>query len=424
MSKRRVVVTGLGVVTPLATGVQATWGRLINAECGIRRITQFDVSDLPAKIAGNVLRGKDEHGEFELDKWVDKRDQAHTPAFIQFALSAARQALDDARWQPTTDAEKERTGVAVGSGIGTLDEIVSTANTLQTSGYRKVSPHFIPKILVNMAAGRISLAHGLRGPNHACITACATGANALGDASRFIQYGDADVMVAGGTEACIHPLALAGFSRMRALASKFNDEPEKASRPFDEKRDGFVMGEGAGIVVLEEYEHAKQRGAKIYCELAGYGLSADAHHITAPSPIGDGAYRAMTSALRHAGLGVESVDYINAHATSTPMGDEIENRAIKRLFGDHAYKLAVSSTKGAVGHLLGAAGAVESVFAILALHTNTAPPTINLTATGDSELDLNYVPLTAQQRTINVALNNSFGFGGTNACLAFTKLSC
>jgi len=427
--RRRVVVTGLGLVTPLASGVGASWARLVKGECGIGRIAQFDVSGLPSKIAARVLRrsggGEQEDPSsefFELDKWVDRREQLHTPPYLQFALSAARQALEDAQWMPSTDAERERTGVAVGSGIGTLDEIVSAGHTLQTDGYRKVSPHFIPKVLVNMAAGRISLAHNLRGPNHAVITACATGANSLGDASRFIEYGDADVMVAGGSEACIHPLSIAGFSRMRALSTKFNDEPDKASRPFDAQRDGFVMGEGAGIVVLEEYEHAKQRGAKIYCELVGYGLSADAYHITAPSPNGDGAYRAMASALKHAGLSVESVDYINAHATSTPLGDEIENRAIKRLFGKHAYQLAVSSTKGAIGHLLGAAGAVEAVFTILAIYTGIAPPTINLTSTGDEELDLNYVPREAQQRTINVALKNSFGFGGTNVCLAFSRL--
>ncbi|KAL6058722.1 Mitochondrial beta-keto-acyl synthase [Balamuthia mandrillaris] len=317
--QRRVVVTGLGVVCPLGVEVPLVWPRLLNGECGIRAITEFDVSALPSKIAAFVPKGKSV-GEFDVTRWVDERDVQNTPPFLQYILCAAEQAMQDSGWKPSTEEQKERTGVAIGNGLGSLDELTNTAFTLHSQGYRRVSPHFIPKILLNMGAGRVSLKYGLRGPNHTCSTACATGAHSIGDASRLIQYGDADVMLAGGAEACISPLSMAGFCRMKALSSKFNDTPEKASRPFDKARDGFVMGEGAGVIVLEEYEHAKARGARIYAEVGGYGLSGDAHHITAPSPEGDGAYRAMMTALRHSGLSPEQVDYVNAHATSTPLG--------------------------------------------------------------------------------------------------------
>jgi 3-oxoacyl-[acyl-carrier-protein] synthase II len=373
-------------------------------------------------ITANLAKGK-KPGEFDIDQWVDKKEQQNTPAFVQFALAAAEQALTDAAWRPTTLHEQETTGVALGTGIGSLEDIVDTVSTLNNEGYRKVSPHFIPKILQNMAAGRVSLQHKLKGPNIAPVTACATGANAIGDAARLIQLGQANAMLAGGTEACIQPLAVAGFSRMRALSTKFNETPELASRPFDADRDGFVIGEGAGVLLLEEAERARGRGARIYGEVVGYGMAADAYHITAPSPDGQGAYRAMAAALSDAALPTHAVDYINAHATSTPLGDEIENRAIKRLFGPHAYRLAVSSTKGAVGHLLGAAGAVEAAFTLLALHQGVLPPTLNLVATKDVEMDLDYVPRLAVKREIGLALNNSFGFGGTNACLAFAKFS-
>jgi len=417
---RRVVVTGLGLVTPLACGVDATWKRLLNSESGLRAINHFDVSDLPARIAGQVPRGEAEHA-FRADEWVPTKEQKKMDDFILFAIAAATQAVNDAGWKPESDAEKERTGVMIGSGIGGLQQIERTVLEMHDKGPRRVSPFFIPSCLINLASGHVSIMYGFKGPNHSVVTACSTGAHAIGDAGRLIQYGDADVMVAGGAEAAICRVGLAGFSAARALSTAYNDTPEKGSRPWDRGRDGFVMGEGAGVVVLEEYEHAKRRGAKIYGELAGYGLSGDAYHITAPTSDGNGGYRAMQSALKHAGLQPSDIDYINAHGTSTPLGDEIELGAVKRLFGDAAYKLSMSSTKSAIGHLLGAAGSVEAIFSVLALRDQVAPPTLNLDNPSES-CDIDLVPHKAKKRVINNVLSNSFGFGGTNASLVFKKI--
>ncbi|ETV95764.1 beta-ketoacyl-acyl-carrier-protein synthase II [Aphanomyces invadans] len=413
---RRVVVTGLGAVTPLGVGIEATWKRLIDGECGISAITSFDTTGLECKIGGQVP------DTFHAVDHINPREaRSQDVRFISFAIAAANEALRDANWTPKTEQDKVRAGVAIGAGIGNLQEIADTGMLIQQQKFRRVSPFFVPRILINLAAGHVSMMHELKGPNHACTTACATGSHSIGDAYRFIRNGDADVMVAGGTEASLTPLSICGFLRAKALATKFNESPHQASRPFDEHRDGFVMGEGAGMCVLEEYDHAKARGARIYGEIRGYGLSGDAHHLTAPRENGDGAYRAMESALRQSGLEPSDIDYINAHATSTPLGDAAENRAIKRLFGAHAYNLRVSSTKGAVGHLLGAAGAVEAIFALKALHENIAPPTLNLTH-ATAEFDLNYVPLVAQVAPIRAVLTNSFGFGGTNSSLCFAAL--
>ena len=417
---RRVVVTGLGLVTPLACGVEASWRRLTASESGIKHITTFDVSDLRARIGGLVPRG-DAPDDFRADEWVPLKEQKKMDDFILFAISAAAQAIADSGWKPETDEERERTGVMIGSGIGGLCKIEETVLELYSKGPRRVSPFFIPSCLINLAAGHVSINYGFKGPNHAVVTACSTGAHAIGDASRLIQFGDADVMVAGGTEAAICRMGVAGFSAARALSTAYNDTPAKASRPWDKGRDGFVMGEGAGIVVLEEYEHAKRRGATIYAELIGYGLSGDAYHITAPTPDGNGGYRAMQMALKRAARGTADIDYINAHGTSTPLGDEIELGAVKRLFGDDAYRLSMSSTKSAIGHLLGAAGSVEAIFCILAMRDQIAPPTLNLDDPSDG-CDIDLVPHTARKRTINTVLSNSFGFGGTNASLVFTKV--
>lgn len=414
---RRVVITGLGLVTPLACGVEASWRKLLEGKSGIKPITRFDVSDLPARIGGVVPRGEGE-GEFFADHWVSPKEQKKMDDFIIFAIAAAVQAVKDSGWTPQSEEEKERTGVMIGSGIGGLSEIERVVLELKEKGPRRVSPFFIPASLINLASGHVSIMYGFKGPNHSAVTACATGAHAIGDAGRIIQLGDADVMIAGGAEAAICRVGVAGFSAARALSTSYNDTPEKASRPWDKGRDGFVMGEGAGIVVLEEYEHAKKRGAKIYAELIGYGMSGDAHHITAPSSDGSGGHRAMKAAIARAGIQPSAIDYINAHGTSTPLGDEIELAAVKRTFGDHAYTLSMSSTKSAIGHLLGAAGSVEAIFSVLAIRDQIAPPTLNLHDPSEG-CDIDLVPLTAKKRTINTVLSNSFGFGGTNASLIF-----
>jgi 3-oxoacyl-[acyl-carrier-protein] synthase II len=419
---RRVVVTGLGIVCPLGCGVETTWSGILAGKSGVRKIEKFDVSDIPCKIAGVVPRGDGSNGSFNADQWMEPKEQRKVDDFIIFSMSAATQALNDAGWHPESRDDQNSTGVLIGSGIGGIGGIAETAITLKERGPRRVSPFFIPGRLINLAGGYVSIAHGLRGPNHAVVTACSTGAHAIGDAGRLIALGDADVMVAGGTESPVDRLSLSGFAAARALSTSFNDTPEKASRPYDRDRDGFVMGEGAGVVVLEEYDHAKARGANIYGELVGYGLSGDAHHITAPAPDGDGAYRCMQMALKRAGVTPAEVDYINAHGTSTPLGDEIELNAVHRLAGNAAGKLAMSSTKSMTGHLLGAAGAVEAIFSLLAIRDQVAPPTINLD-NPSVETPIDLVPHKAQKRPIEVALSNSFGFGGTNASLVFRRLA-
>jgi len=417
---RRVVVTGLGMVTPLGCGIEPTWERLIAGQSGIKRIEKFEVSDIPCKIAGQVPRGDGADGTFNADQWMEPKEQRKVDDFIIFAMGAAKQALDDADWHPQHYEDQITSGVLIGSGIGGVEGIAETAILLRDRGPRRVSPFFIPGRLINLASGYVSIAHGLKGPNHAVVTACSTGAHAIGDAGRLIALGDADVMVAGGTESPVNRISLAGFAACRALSTGFNDTPERASRPYDRDRDGFVMGEGAGAVVLEEYEHAKRRGARIYAELIGYGLSGDAFHITAPAEDGDGAFRCMTAALHRAGITPDQVDYINAHGTSTPLGDEIELKAVERLVGNAAGRISMSSTKSSVGHLLGAAGAVESIFCILAMRDQIAPPTINLDNPSISTA-LDLVPHKARERQVNIAVSNSFGFGGTNACLVFRR---
>lgn len=415
---RRVVVTGIGAVTPLASGAQNTWQKLLNSQSGIKAIDTFDVSDIPAKIAGLVPRGVGE-GLFNAEDHVSIKDMKKMDDFIVYGVAAADQALADSGWKPETDEDQEATGVLIGSGIGGLPKISESTELVNNGKTRRVSPFFIPSCLINLVSGQVSIKHGLKGPNHAVVTACSTGAHAVGDASRMIMLGDADVMVAGGAEAAVCRLGMAGFAAARALSTGYNDTPTEASRPWDEGRDGFVMGEGAGCVVLEEYEHAKARGAKIYAEVAGYGMSGDAYHITAPAEDGNGGFRSMRNALRNAGLNPEDVDYVNAHGTSTPLGDEIELGAVKRLFGDHAQNMSMSSTKSATGHLLGAAGAIEAVFSILAIHEGVVPPTLNLRNPSEACKGIDLVPLEAKQRKVNVALSNSFGFGGTNASLVF-----
>ncbi len=406
------------MVTPLGVGTDHNWRRLLAGESGLRAIQSFDVSDLPAKIAGQVPRGSTAEGFFNTDDWVPSKDQKKMDLFIVYAIGAAVQAVEDSGWQPPDDEARERTGVMIGSGIGGLPGIAEMALTLHERGPRRVSPFFIPASLINLASGNISIRYGFKGPNHAVVTACSTGAHALGDAARLIQIEDADVMVCGGAEAAICRLGMAGFAASRALSTNFNDEPWRASRPWDRDRDGFVMGEGAGVVVLEEYEHAKKRGAKIYAELIGYGMSGDAYHVTAPAEDGNGAFRSMRNALKRAKLAPDQIDYINAHGTSTPLGDEIELGAVKRLFGEHAHKLSMSSTKSAIGHLLGAAGSVEAIFSILAMRDGIAPPTLNLENPSPG-CDIDLVPRQAKERKIRYVLSNSFGFGGTNASLIF-----
>ncbi|MCZ6454987.1 MAG: beta-ketoacyl-ACP synthase II [Alphaproteobacteria bacterium] len=418
---RRVVVTGLGLVTPLGVGVEHNWQEITGSKSGIGAIQSFDVSDLPSKIAGQVPRGDSADGSFNADDYMSPKDQRRVDDFIVFAMGAAVQAVEDAGWTPDDEEELERTGVIIGSGIGGLQTIYEGSTLMNERGPRRVGPFFIPSALINLASGYVSIRYGFKGPNHAVVTACSTGAHAIGDASRMIMLDDADVMVAGGTEAAICRIGLAGFSAARALSTNFNDTPEQASRPYDKGRDGFVMGEGAGIVVLEEYEHAKKRGAKIYAEVIGYGMSGDAYHITAPAKDGNGGFRSMVAALKRAELNPEDIDYVNAHGTSTPLGDEIELGAVKRLFGDHAYKFAMSSTKSAIGHLLGAAGSVEAIYSILAIQNNVVPPTLNLDDPSDS-CDIELVPHTAQERPVRRVLSNSFGFGGTNATLIFSEL--
>jgi len=415
---RRVVVTGLGLVTPLGDGVEANWRRLIAGESGIRAIDRFAVDDLPSRVAG-MVPGRDAPDGFDPDRYLAPKEQRKLSLFIIYAIAAAAQAVRDAGLDGAlSDAERERIGVQVGSGIGGLPEIYETSVTLHERGPRRVSPFFIPSALINLASGNISIRHGFKGPNHSAVTACATGAHAIGDAARAIALGDADAMVAGGAEAALSRLAVAGFAASRALTHNFNDTPEKASRPWDQHRDGFTIAEGAGVVVLEERERALGRGAPVYAELAGYGLSGDAYHITAPAPDGDGGFRAMRAALASARLKTQDIDYINAHGTSTPLGDEIELGAVKRLFGEHAYRLSMSSTKSAIGHLLGAAGAVEAVYAILALRHQTVPPTRNLDQPSEG-CDLDLVAHAAKRREVRAVMSNAFGFGGTNSSLIF-----
>ena len=417
---RRVVVTGMGLVTPLGIGLERNWDSLLAGASGVRAIQSFEVSDLPVKIAAQVPRGETASGLFDADQWVSPKDQRKMDGFIIYALAAAAQAVEDAGWTPDDEEARERTGVMIGSGIGGLPGITEGALTLHERGPRRISPFFIPANLINLASGHVSIRYGFTGPNHAVVTACSTGAHAIGDAARLIMLDDADVMVCGGTEAAVCRLGLAGFAAARALSTAFNDDPPRASRPWDEERDGFVMGEGAGILVLEEYEHARQRGAKIYAEVIGYGMSSDAFHLTAPAEDGKGAFRSMRNALRRARMAPEKIDYINAHGTSTPLGDEVELGAVKRLFGEHAYELSMSSTKSAIGHLLGAAGSVEAIFSILAIRDGVVPPTLNLDNPSPS-CDIDLVPKQAKERRVDHALSNSFGFGGTNASLIFAR---
>ena len=417
---RRVVVTGLGLVTPLGGNADSTWRRLTAGDSGITRVERFDVSDITCKIAGQVPRGDGANGTFNPDQWMEPKEQRKVDDFIIYAMGAATQALNDADWHPQAYEDQITSGVLIGSGIGGVEGIAETALLLRDRGPRRVSPFFIPGRLINLASGYVSIAHSLKGPNHAVVTACSTGAHAIGDAGRLIALGDADVMVAGGTESPVNRISLAGFAACRALSTAFNDTPEKASRPYDRDRDGFVMGEGAGAVVLEEYEHAKRRGARIYDELVGYGLSGDAYHITSPSEDGDGAYRCMMAAIRRAGISAGDIDYINAHGTSTPVGDEIELKAVERVVGNAAGRISMSSTKSCIGHLLGAAGAVEAIFCLLAMRDEVVPPTINLdNPSVTTAIDL--VAHQAKKRPINIALSNSFGFGGTNASLIFRR---
>ena len=417
---RRVVVTGLGLVCPLGLGVDFVWRKLVAGKSGITRINNFDTSDLNCKIAGQAPFGPSETGGFNPDEWVQPKDQKKMDRFIVCAVAAAAEAVSDAGWKPTEQTALDRTGVLIGSGIGGLPGIAKTAVTLHERGPRRVSPFFIASDLINLASGQVSIRFGFRGPNHSVVTACASGAHAIGDAARMIMWDDADVMLAGGAESTVCRIGIAGFSASRALSTKFNDAPESASRPWDVDRDGFVMGEGAGVLVLEELEHAEARGAQIYAEITGYGMSGDAHHITAPAPDGNGAFRAMQAALKRSKLNPEDVDYINAHGTSTPLGDEIEVGAVKKLFGAAAYDLSMSSTKSAIGHLLGAAGAAEAVFCIKALTDGICPPTLNLDIPSDG-CDIDLVPHQAKERRIKNVMSNSFGFGGTNASLIISN---
>ena len=416
---RRVVITGTGMVSPLGCGTEVTWSRLLEGRSAAARVTAFEVEDLPAKIACSIPLGDGSDGTYNADQWMEPKEQRKVDPFITYAVAAADMALEDAGWHPKSDEDQIATGVLIGSGIGGLEGIVEAGYTLRDKGPRRISPFFIPGRLINLASGQVSIKHKLRGPNHSVVTACSTGAHAIGDASRLIALGDADVMVAGGAESPICRISLAGFAACKALSTARNDDPTAASRPYDRDRDGFVMGEGAGVVVLEELEHAKARGAKIYAEVVGYGLSGDAFHITAPSEDGEGAFRCMTMALKRAGIPASEVDYINAHGTST-MADTIELGAVERLVGDAASRVSMSSTKSAIGHLLGAAGAVEAIFTALAIRDNIAPPTLNLD-NPDVETAIDLVPHKARKREINVALSNSFGFGGTNASLVLKR---
>ena len=418
---RRVVITGLGAVTPLGGSVEHTWSRLIAGDSGASQVTAFQTDDLACRIACTLPFGDGTNGTFNPDTWMEAKEQRKVDPFIVYAMAAAGQALDDADWHPKSDEDQEATGVLIGSGIGGIGTIYDASVTLHEKGPRRISPFFIPGRIINLASGQVSIQHGLKGPNHAVVTACSTGAHAIGDASRLIALGDADVMVAGGTEAPVNRLSLAGFAACRALSTGFNDDPTRASRPYDRDRDGFVMGEGAGIVVLEEYEHAKARGAKIYAEVIGYGLSGDAYHITSPAPDGDGGFRCMTAAVKRAGIDPSEIDYINAHGTSTPLGDELELKAVERLLGEAASKASMSSTKSAIGHLLGAAGAVEAIFSVLAIRDGVMPPTLNLdNPSVETAIDL--IPHEAKRKRVDTVLSNSFGFGGTNASLLMRRV--
>ncbi len=419
---RRVVVTGLGLVTPLADGVEATWKALLSGKSAIRKITKFDASNLSCQIAGEINFGEGEN-EFNTLKYASKKDQRMMDNFIIFGVAAAQQAIEDSGWKPTDEEGQKRTGVLIGSGIGGLPEIEATSAVMKEGGWKRVSPFFIPASLINLVSGHVSMKYEFRGPNHAVVTACATGGHAIGDAARLIMFGDADVMVAGSTEDAICAVGMGGFAAARALSTASNEAPEKASRPWDKGRDGFVMGAGAGMVVLEELEHAKKRGAKIYAEIVGYGLSGDAYHITSPHPEGRGGFDAMANAVRNGKVNVDEIDYINAHGTSTPMGDLIEFKAVKRLLGDHSSKISMSSTKSAIGHLLGGAGSVEAIFSILAIRDQIVPPTLNLDNPEEETAGVDLVPHKAKERKVNTIMSNSFGFGGTNVSLIARKFS-
>jgi 3-oxoacyl-[acyl-carrier-protein] synthase II len=423
---RRVVITGMGIVSPLGLGLDHNWRALTAAKSGLRKISRFDASDLPSQVAGEVplaTETQDAPHLFNVGRYIEHKEQKKMDRFIHYGYAAAVDAVADSGWAPQDEENRCRTGVLIGSGIGGLENIQDTSILMQEKGPRRISPFFIPSSLINLISGQVSIRFGFKGPNHAVVTACATGSHAIGDAARLIMFDDADVMVAGGAEAAICRAGVGGFAACRALSTGYNDTPSRASRPFDKGRDGFVIGEGAGIVVLEEYEHAKKRGAKIYAEVAGYGLSGDAYHVTSPAEDGDGGYRAMQAALKRAGVAPAEVDYINAHGTSTPLGDDIELTAIKRLFGDALAGVSISSTKSAIGHLLGAAGAVEAIFAAKAIETGLVPPTLNLDDPSDVAAGLDLVPHAAKEKRVDIALSNSFGFGGTNACLVFRKAS-
>ena len=417
---RRVVVTGMGIACPLGVGVPYVWKRLVEGQSGITGIQSFDTADLATKIAGQVPPGSRETGGLDIGEWVPIKDQKKMDRFIHLAMAAASEAVEDSGWVPETEEDRCATGVMIGSGIGGLHTIYEASILVAMGKARRISPFFIPASLINLASGNVSIKYGFKGPNHSIVTACATGVHAVGDAARLIMLGDAEVMVAGGAEAAVNPLGIAGFCASRALSTAFNDQPARASRPWDQDRDGFVMGEGSGVLVLEELEHAKARGAKIYAEVCGYGMSGDAHHITAPADGHEGAYRAMKAALKNGGLDPSDIQYVNAHGTSTPLGDDLELEAVERLFGDSAGRIAMSSTKSATGHLLGAAGAIESIFSILAIRDGVAPPTLNLENPSRASA-INRVAKEAQQRPIEVALSNSFGFGGTNASILFRR---
>ena len=419
---RRAVITGVGLVTPLGANAEASWYNLLRGDSGIKPVQNFDVTDLPAKIAGTISQSEDDQVSFQPDDWLEPKEQRKIDRFILLGLVAATQAVNDSGWAPNTEEEQNKTGVIIGSGIGGLQQIYDNSIKLKEAGPRRISPFFIPAALINLVSGHVSIKFGFKGPNHSVVTACSTGAHAIGDAARLVMLGDADVMVAGGAEAAVNRLGFAGFAAARALSTNFNETPTEASRPWDKDRDGFVMGEGAGIVVVEELEHAKRRGAQIYGELVGYGLSGDAHHITAPAENGDGAFRAMKNALERSNLVCADIDYINAHGTSTPLGDMIELNAVRRLFGKDISGVSMSSTKSSIGHLLGAAGSVEAIFSLLAMRDNIVPPTLNLSNPSEGCQDINLVPHTAQEKKTDAVLSNSFGFGGTNASLVFKKL--
>ena len=418
---RRVVVTGLGLVTPLGTGVDHVWRRLLAGESGINAIQSFDVSDLPSKIGGQPPRGDKSGGGFNADEYMPQKEQRKVDRFIVYGMAAAQEAIEDADWRPSDEESLERTGVMIGSGIGGLETICEGAVTVHERGPRRLSPFFIPAALINLVSGHVSIRYGFKGPNHAVVTACSTGAHAIGDAARLIALDDADVMIAGGAEATVNRIGIAGFCASRALSTSYNDTPSEASRPWDKGRDGFVMGEGAGVLVLEELEHARKRGARIYAEVTGYGLSGDAYHITAPPDDGNGGYRSMRAAIKRAQLDPAQVDYVNAHGTSTPLGDVIELGAVKRLFGPAVQSISMSSTKSAIGHLLGAAGAVEAIFCTLAIRDRVAPPTLNLEDPADEADSIDLVPRQPRERPVQHALSNSFGFGGTNASLVLSR---